>query len=52
MYLSDEFDAVSADNEGGDLLVRPRLPLSDGVPRLTAKALPDEQLLDQMVNGP
>jgi hypothetical protein len=42
----------TVDNEGGDLLVAPRLPLSDGVPGLAApavKALLDEQMLDQMV---
>ena len=32
MSLTDEFEAVTVDNEGGEPLVSPRLPLSEGVP--------------------
>ena len=52
MSLTDEFEAVTLDNECGEPLVSPRLPLSEGVPGAAApavKALLDEQLLDQMV---
>jgi putative transposase len=52
MSLTDEFEAVTVDNECGEPLVSPRLPLSEGVPGAAApavKALLDEQLLDQMV---
>lgn len=52
MSLTDEFEAVSVDNEAGEPLVSPRLPLADGVPGAAApavRALLDEQLLDQMV---
>jgi putative transposase len=52
MSLTDEFDAVTMDNESGEQVVAPRLPLSDGLPGLAApavKALLSEQMLDQMV---
>lgn len=52
MSLTDEIDAVTMDNEPGEQVVAPRLPLSDGLPGLAApavKALLSEQMLDQMV---
>ena len=38
MSLTDEFEAVTTDNEAGDVLVAPRLPLSDGLPGAAAPA--------------